>query len=78
MSNEPSASVPVTWESPGDGPVNEKHPEFWSALHAHPDEWAIWPGPSRNTTQINRRKRDGGKYQAVQRNNKMYVRWIAD
>ena len=76
MSTDPT--TPLTWESPGEGPNNERHPEFWAALHANPGEWAVWPGTSKNTTQINRRKRNGGRYQATQRDSRMYVRWITD
>ena len=68
----------IKWVTPPLPMKNERHPDFWLALHANPGDWAEYPGPSLNTTQINRRKRTGGHYEAKQRSGKMIVRWVVD
>jgi len=66
----------IQWEEPPEGSVREPYPEFWEALHKRPGRWAVYPGESRNTSQIRKRVREGGHYEAVQRNRQMYVRWV--
>ena len=65
----------IKWDEPE--PIRyERHPEFWAALRKKPGKWAVYPGPSKNTTQINRRKPEGGLYEATVRHGVMYVRWL--
>jgi hypothetical protein len=65
----------IEWADPQPD-LRRSIPEFWEAIHARPGEWAVYPGPNRNTTQINRRRVQGGKYEAVQRNGQMHVRFV--
>ena len=72
------SDMKIQWEKPPEGPVREDLAEFWAAIHRRPGRWAVYPGANRNTSQIRSRVREGGHYEAVQRNKQMYVRWVED